>query len=68
MLGNAIACRALMINCVCVATGTIPNIINQALSSPDWKFYKEAVDTELNMITDLDVFTDSRQLPAGKRR
>ena len=67
VLGDAIACHALTNDYVCVATETEPNTIKQALSLPDRKFWKEAVDTELKMITDFDVFTDPMPLPHGKK-
>ena len=67
VLGDAIACHALTNDYVCVATDSEPNTIKQALSLPDRKFWKEAVDTELNMIKDFDVFTEPMPLPPGKK-
>ena len=58
VLGDVIACHALTNNYVCVATDSEPKTIKQALSLSDRKFCKEAVDTELKMINDFDVFTE----------
>ena len=66
MLGDAIALHALSNDHVCVATDTEPNTIKQALSLPDRKFWKEAVDNELKMIDEFDVFSEPMPLPEGK--
>ena len=47
VLGDAIACHALTNDYVCVATETEPKTIKQALSLPERKFWKEAINTEL---------------------
>ena len=67
VLGDAIACHELTNGYVCVATEIKPNTIKQALTLPDRLFWKEAVDFELQMITDLDASTESMRFPHRKK-
>ena len=67
MYGDALAVHALSNDAVCVATTVEPQTIKQAFSTSDRKFWKEAVDAELKMISDFGVFSDPMPLPPGAK-
>jgi len=67
MLGDALASHVMKNEFVCVTLNPEPNTIKQALSLPDRKSWKEAIDAELQMIKDFNVFSEPMPLPPGAK-
>ena len=61
-----VALHALSNDRVCVATDPEPNTVKQALTLPDRKCAKEAVDSKLKIIDEFNVFSEPMPLPEGK--
>ena len=67
MLGDALASHVMKNEFVCILLNPEPNTIKQALSLPDRKSWKEAIDAELQMIKDFNVFSEPMPLPPGAK-
>jgi len=67
MLGDALASYVLVNDFAGVTLDPEPNTIKQALSLPDRQSWKEAIDNELQMIKDFNVFSDPMLLPPGAK-
>lgn len=67
MFGDALASFVVKNEFACVTLNPEPNTIKQALSLPDRKSWKEAIDAELQMIKDFNVFSEPMLLPPGAR-
>ena len=67
MLGDALASYVMRNEFACVTLNPEPNTIKQALSLPDRKSWKEAIDAELQMIKDFNVFSEPMPLPPGAK-
>jgi hypothetical protein len=67
MLSDALASYVLVNDFAGVTLDPEPNTIKQALSLPDRQSWKEAIDNELQMIKDFNVFSDPMLLPPGAK-
>jgi hypothetical protein len=67
MLGDSISSFVLTNEFACVTLNPEPQTIKQALSLPDRQAWKEAIDLELQMIKDFNVFSEPMLLPPGAK-
>ena len=67
MLGDALASYVLTNDFACTVLDPEPNTVKQALSLSDRKSWKEAIDAELAMIKDFNVFSEPMLLPSGAK-
>ena len=67
MLGDSLSSFVMKNEFACVTLNPEPQTINQALSLPDRQAWKEAIDLELQMIKDFNVFSELMLLPPGAK-
>ena len=67
MLGDSLSSFVMKNEFACVTLNPEPQTIKQALSLPDRQAWKEAIDLELQMIKDFNVFSEPMLLPHGAK-